>query len=83
MATVLEHKAALGQCCLAAQRKGHTGKLVLVWDVSPDGRVENAGARAPEYATAEVAFCIADALSTWQFPAAEKATTLIVFPFKY
>ncbi len=83
MSTVLAQKAPMARCFHAAQRKGMTGKLVLVWDVTPEGRVENVGVRTSEYATAEVALCLADTMRTWRFPAVEVATNAIVFPFKF
>jgi len=60
-----------------------SGKLILVWDILPNGDVENIGVRDPEYASLELSHCIARSVSTCHFAPSVAGIRAIHFPFKF
>ncbi len=77
---VCANEMALASC--VRTHHGDHGKIVLVWDVRPDGTVENAAVRDAEFATNPLAHCFINSLKTWRFAPTEKGGTAIVFPIK-
>lgn len=84
MEVVVANAGGCKACVKAPNRDfSEHGKILLVWDVRPDGTVDNAAVREAAYAAHPLAHCLVNALKTWRFSPTEKGGAAVVFPVKF
>lgn len=61
------------------------GKVILSFDITPLGQVEELGIRETNLQSSELLSCVCDALRTWEFPRAPFAggNIRIIYPFAF
>ena len=83
---VRSHRPEIERCRAAAVAAGRVpvGKLVLKWQMGPDGRVASAETVSDETRAPTLAGCILARLRTWQFPRPKvNAVVFITCPFLF
>lgn len=85
MDSILSAKASLADCVRLQRRAAPslTGKLVLVWDVAPDGSVTGVGVLSRELEGSLLASCVQGVVATIRFRPHETPLAPIAFPFKF
>lgn len=81
------HIKQIRQCYQIALMKQPTlmGKVILSFDITPLGQVEELGIRETTLPSSELLSCVCDALRTWEFPRAPFAggNIRIIYPFAF
>jgi hypothetical protein len=85
---VVQKNAADGRFCYEQALKkspGTKGKVVMTWEVGPDGKVTSAGVKSNQGLDASVGECLAQKIKLWKFPESETGTPTVVagFPFNF
>ncbi len=85
MEVLLGNRAGLTKCAAEARTRepSVSGKLVLRWTISPDGRVSKVEVVTEELASSEFARCLVRLVKTWTFPKHKQQGGPITFPFKF
>ncbi|MBX5480232.1 MAG: AgmX/PglI C-terminal domain-containing protein [Myxococcaceae bacterium] len=82
---VAQHRAEI-DACIRAQRAAApelSGRLVMQWSVSLDGRVSDIRAQSAGRTTAALADCLKQAIAGWRFPKHEVPHGPVEFPFAF
>lgn len=85
MEVVLAHKSELAACA-EAQKKldpSITGKLVLKWTITINGRVIQVEVVSKEFEETHMAKCVTRLVKTWVFPHHTGPAQAVTFPFKF
>lgn len=81
------HIKQIRHCYQTALLKQPTlaGKVILSFDITPLGQVEELGIRETSLQSSELLSCVCDALRTWEFPRAPFAggNIRIIYPFAF
>jgi hypothetical protein len=83
MAVVIAHKPNIVRC-VNAQKKSDpnlTGRLVMRFEIRPNGSTQNVRSRSPEFGKTVMARCITQELQSWTFPRHKIQGDFIDFPF--
>lgn len=83
MLTVFDHKPHLFSCVASGIAPGERGLLLFVWDVTPEGFVENIAMANDAFVRHPIAHCVAESMKTWRYPASTAGIRAIVFPMKF
>jgi hypothetical protein len=61
------------------------GRVILTFDITPQGQVEELGIRETSLQSSELLSCVCDSLRTWEFPRAPFAggNVRIIYPFAF
>jgi hypothetical protein len=64
-------------------RPGAEGKVVMSWDIQPDGRVANAALTEANRKIEGIGPCLAKAISEWRFPrlSPDEVVVSVNYPF--
>ncbi len=79
------NKAAI-ESCVQAQKAADpdtSGRLVMRWNVSLDGRVSDVSVRSKEFADLPLVGCLQKEVRTWTFPKHEVEHAPVEFPFPF
>jgi hypothetical protein len=82
-AVVLADRPAMQQC-VAEHRKREpekTARVILSWEIEPDGRVSKVSLVSEEFAGTYVADCLLGVVATWRFPQHRIRGEPVFFPF--
>lgn len=82
---VRAHMGAVRACYeIEAQRNpGLKGGVTVQWSIDPSGGVTSASVASTTLSNARVEGCLVRQVKTWKFPAADTATVVSGFPFKF
>jgi hypothetical protein len=84
---VREHFGELEHCYLHAidARPGAEGKVVMSWDVQPDGRVANARVQESSKKMDVIGPCLISRIEKWNFPklSEEEISVGVTYPFYF
>lgn len=73
------------KACVAAEEKKGTDlseKVVMAWDIQPDGSVRNVEVKTPRWKGTSIGNCMKTKIAKWLFPKYTCSPTLVTFPFK-
>jgi hypothetical protein len=82
---VHEHFGELEHCYLRAidSRPGAEGKVVMSWEIQPDGRVANAHVQEASTKIETIGPCLVKKIGKWNFPklSPEEVSVAVTYPF--
>ena len=82
----LHHSGELSSCYEKSLVKGEEsgGKLRVVWDITPQGTVNNVSIKDSELNNKNVEDCISECIKHWRYPATKNGSiTHVEYPFEF
>jgi hypothetical protein len=85
MSVVLAQKPQIIQCALEQKKQAPEvkGRLIMRWNVQPDGKALDVACATPELCTTYIASCLTQLIQAWTFPRHQKPTGPVSFPFTF
>jgi hypothetical protein len=85
MAVATANRAAVEDCVARqrAEEPGSKGRLMMRWDVLPDGTTDNIAAETPELEDSTLTTCLVGLVRSWTFPEHAGAPQAVRFPFTF
>lgn len=85
MSVVLAQKPQIIQCALEQKKQAPEvkGRLIMRWNVQPDGKTLDVACATPELCSTYIASCLTQLIQEWTFPRHQKPTGPVSFPFTF